>query len=159
VGSNNSLLPWYTDDTTGTHLDDPARRVAEEQARDAANLAWLDRTFATAKLYGSGTVILLTQADMWDAGPSDGFNNTIQRIAKLALAYGKPVLLIEGDSHVFKSDNPLATGDALHGVTTPVPNFTRLVVQGSTTAPLTEWIKLHVDTAASPPFSWTRITH
>ena len=61
--------------------------------------------------------------------------------------------------HEQAARHPLATGDALHGVTTPVPNFTRLVVQGSTTAPLSEWIKLHVDTAASPPFSWTRITH
>jgi hypothetical protein len=159
VGSNNSLLPWYTDDTTGTHMDDPGRRVAEEQARDAANLSWLDRAFATAKAYKSGTVVLLMQADMWDAGPSDGFNATVQRIAALTLAYGKPVLLIEGDSHVFKADNPLAAGDPIHGVTTPVPNLTRLVVQGSTTAPLSEWVKLHIDTAANPPFSWTRITH
>ncbi|HEX9294895.1 MAG TPA: hypothetical protein VF881_03650 [Polyangiaceae bacterium] len=41
-------------------------------------------------------------------------------------------------------------------MTTPVPNLTHIVVQGSTTAPLTEWIRLHVDPSASPPFSWTR---
>ena len=159
VGSNNSLLPWYTDDTTGTHMDDPARRIGEEQTRTAANLDWLDRTFAAAKLYKTATVVLLLQADMWDTGPSDGFNETVQKIAALTLAYGKPVLLMVGDSHVFKVDNPLASGDAVHGVTTPVPNFTRIVVQGSTTAPLSEWVKLHIDAAATPPFSWTRITH
>ncbi|HXU80293.1 MAG TPA: hypothetical protein VN914_02775 [Polyangia bacterium] len=159
VGSNNSLLPWFTDDTTGTKMDDPAARTGEEQARNAANLAWLDRAFATAKLYGSAAVVLMMQADMWDAGPSDGFNDTVQRIAALALASGKPVLLLQGDSHVFKVDNPLASGDAVHGVSTPVPNLTRIVVQGSTTAPLSEWVKLHIDAAASPPFSWTRVTH
>jgi hypothetical protein len=159
VGSNNSLLPWYTDDMTGTHMDDPARRIAEEQARDAANLAWLDRAFATAKLYKSAAVVLIMQADMWDGSPRDGFTNTVQKIAAQTLAFGKPVLLIEGDSHVFKVDNPLAAGDAAFGVSTPVPNLTRVVVQGSTTAPLSEWVKLHVDAAASPPFSWTRITH
>ncbi len=58
---------------------------------------------------------------------------------------------------MFKSDNPLSSGDPVHGVTTPVPNLTRIVVQGSTTAPLTEWLRLHVDPAATPPFSWTRI--
>ena len=159
VGSNNSLLPWYTDDTTGTKMDDPAARTAEEQARNAANLAWLDRTFATAKLYNNAAVVLLMQADMWDSGPSDGFNDTVQRIASQALAWGKPVLLMQGDSHVFKVDNPLAMGDSVHGVSTPVPNLTRIVVQGSTTAPLSEWVKLHVDAAATPPFSWARVTH
>jgi hypothetical protein len=159
VGSNNSLLPWYTDDTTGTHMDDPARRIAEEQARDAANVAWLDRAFATAKLYKSAAVTVIEQADMWDGNPRDGFRNTVQKIAAQTVAFAKPVLLIEGDSHVFKVDNPLAAGDAFYGVTTPVPNLTRVVVQGSTTATLSEWVKLHIDAAATPPFSWTRVTH
>jgi hypothetical protein len=159
VGSNNGLATWYGDDPTHTHLDDPSRRVGEVMAREVANLAWLDRTFTEAKVYGSAAVVLMMQADMWAGGASDGFNETIQRIAQRTLAFGKPVLLIQGDSHVHKVDNPLATGDPLHGVMTPVPNLTRLVVQGSTTRSLTEWVKLHVDAAASPPFSWTRISH
>ncbi|HEY6079062.1 MAG TPA: hypothetical protein VIW29_09680 [Polyangiaceae bacterium] len=36
-GSNDSTPPWFVDDTTGTKLDDPARRDSE---RNAANLAW-----------------------------------------------------------------------------------------------------------------------
>jgi hypothetical protein len=156
VGSNNSLVPWYTDDTTGTKLDDPARRTAEEAARTTANLAWLERTFATAAERGAKSVIVLSQADMWDGTTVNGFDSTVQKLAQLSLSFGKPVLLVEGDSHVFKLDNPLAAGDATHGVTTPVPNFTRMVVQGSTTTPLSEWVRLHVDPAASPPFSWTR---
>ncbi|HET6280830.1 MAG TPA: hypothetical protein VFH73_07690 [Polyangia bacterium] len=156
VGSNNSLLPWYTDDTTGTKSDDPARRTGEVMARTTANLDWLGRAFATAGQQGAAAVIVLSQADMWDGTPVDGFDSTVQKLASLTLAFGKPVLLIEGDSHVFKVDNPLAAGDAVHGVSTPVPNLTRVVVQGSTTAPLTEWLRLHVDPAASSPFSWTR---
>jgi hypothetical protein len=159
VGSNNSLLPWYTDDTTGTKMDDPAARMAEYTARNAANLDWLDRAFAAAKLYSTATVVIIMQADMWDGTPVNGFNDTVQKIATQSVAFGKPVLLIEGDSHVFKTDNPLAAGSPAHGVSTAVPNLTRIVVQGSTTAPLSEWVKLHVDAAASPPWSWTRITH
>ena len=155
-GSNNSLVPWYTDDTTGTKMDDPTRRVAEETARNTANLAWLDRAFALAGAQSASAVIIVLQADMWDGTSVDGFNDTVQKIAALTLASAKPVLLLEGDSHIFKVDNPLAMGDPVHGVTTPVPNLTRVVVQGSTTAPLTEWLRLHVDPAASPPFSWTR---
>jgi len=155
-GSNNSLLPWYTDDTTGTKMDDPDRRLAEETARNTANLAWLDRAFALAAQQNAASVIIILQADMWDGTPVYGFNDTVQKIAALTLSFAKPVLLMEGDSHVYKTDNPLAMGDPIHGVTTPVPNLTRVVVQGSTTAPLTEWLRLHVDPTASPPFSWTR---
>jgi hypothetical protein len=156
VGSNNSLVPWYTDDTTGTKMDDPVRRTGEEAARTAANLSWLDRTFATANQQGAAAVIVIMQADMWDGTPVNGFDSTVQKLAALTLAFAKPVLLMEGDSHVFTVDNPLAAGDATHGVTTPVPNLTRVIVQGSTTAPLSEWVRLHIDPAASPPFSWTR---
>jgi hypothetical protein len=155
-GSNNSLLPWYTDDTTGTKMDDPVRRIAEEVARTTANLDWLDRAFATATAQNAAAVVVILQADMWDGSPLDGFDSTVRKLAVSAVAFGKPVLLIEGDSHIFKVDNPLATGDPVHGVTTPVPNLTRVVVQGSTTAPLTEWLRLHIDPTATPPFSWTR---
>lgn len=156
VGSNNSLLPWYADDTTGTKLDDPPRREAEERARNLANLAWLDHAFAVAAEQNAIGVVLLMQADMWDGSPSNGFDATVQKIASLSVAFGKPVLLVEGDSHVFETDNPLAAGDALHGVSTPVPNLTRVVVQGSTTAPLSEWLRLRVDPNQAQPFSWVR---
>ena len=94
---------------------------------------------------------------MWDGAPLNGFDSTVQKLAASTLAFGKPVLLVEGDSHVFKTDNPFAAGDPVHGVSTPVPNLTRVVVQGSTTARLSEWLRLHVDPAATPPFSWTRV--
>src|SRR5262249_48882238 len=58
VGSNNSLIPWYTDDSTGTKVDDPARRTTEERAREAATLDWLERTFALAQKDGSKGVAL-----------------------------------------------------------------------------------------------------
>jgi len=159
VGSNNNLLPWFTDDKTGTKMDDPARRIAEADARIAATLNWLDRAFETAASEGSGAVVLMMQADIWEGAAASGFTAIVQKLAARTIAFGKPVLLLQGDSHIFKVDNPLAMGDAGYGVTTPVPNLTRVVVQGSTTAALTEWLKLHVDTAVSPPFSWTRITH
>jgi hypothetical protein len=160
VGSNDNLLPWFGDDTTHTKMDDPARRTAEVAARQAATLDWLTRTFATATEENAKGVVLMMQADMWDAlAMTNGFNPIIQKIASLTLAFGKPVLLMQGDSHLFKVDNPLAAGDAAHGVTTPVPNLTRIVVQGSNTTTLTEWLRLSVNPTATPPFSWTRITH
>ncbi|MEO5767547.1 MAG: hypothetical protein ABIS92_04295 [Polyangia bacterium] len=161
VGSNNSLLPWYTDDTTGTKMDDPARRIGEETAREAAGLDWLDRTFALASRQGSKGVALFTQADMWDpaiftAGQYSGFTATVRKLAALIRSFGRPVLLVNGDSHMFKVDNPLAAGDVLYGVAGAVPNLTRVTVQGSTTAPLTEWLRLKVDPSTPAVFSWVR---
>jgi len=159
VGSNNSLLPWYTDDPSKT--DDPASRTSEAAAREAAAVAWIDQTFAQATQQHAKAVALFMQADMWDpaiftAGQYSGFVSIVRKLADATRAFARPVLLVEGDSHVFKADNPLAAGDATYGVTTPVPNLTRIVVQGSTTAPLTEWLRLEVDPTTSAVFSWQR---
>ena len=88
--------------------------------------------------------------------PLDAFDNIVQRIATLSKSFAKPVLLLEGDSHVFLVDKPLETGNPLHGVTVAAPNLTRIVVQGSTTKPLTEWLRLHVDPATPAVFTWER---
>jgi hypothetical protein len=57
---------------------------------------------------------------------------------------------------VFIADKPLENGNPLHGVTIAVPNLTRIVVQGSTAKPLTEWLRLHVDPATPAVFTWER---
>ena len=161
VGSNNSLLPWYGDDATGTKVDDPTRRIAEEAAREAAVLAWVDQAFDDAAENDHKGVALFMQADMWDPeifaeNRFDGFTAIVRRIADRALAFGKPVLLVNGDSHKYEADQPLAAGDTHYGVARPVPNLTRLTVQGSTTAPLTEWLRLRVEPASATVFSWVR---
>ncbi|MCT9093827.1 hypothetical protein N4G70_33940 [Streptomyces sp. ASQP_92] len=87
------------------------------------------------------------------------------------------MLLLVGDSHVYRSDNPLIQGAPCTGdedvcahdawnshPSYDVPSFHRIVVHGSTT-PL-EWLKLtvtpgaHNPTTATSfgPFTWTRIT-
>ena len=67
-----------------------------------------------------------------------GFTPIVKRLAQRIHAFHRPVLLLEGDSHVFKVDNPLADpddeGSRLYGVEVPVPNLTRIVVQASTMA-------------------------
>ena len=73
------------------------------------------------------------------------------------LQFGLPVLLLEGDSHDFRVDNPLAAGDPDHGVTTPVPNLTRIVVQGGADHFPLEYLRLTIDTRHPAPFSWKRI--
>ena len=88
----------------------------------------------------------------------------IQSIADHTTAFAKPVLMFNGDSHVYLSDNPLSAADPLHFIhpAYDVANFHRIVVHGST-FPL-EWLRLTVDPRATNPttdtsfgpFSWER---
>jgi hypothetical protein len=99
---------------------------------------------------------------MWDpaAGAAEltGFDQIVQRLAARVLAFGAPVLLLNGDSHNFKVDNPLASGDPAHGVTTPVPNLTRVTVQGGADHFPLEYLRLRIDTRQkTAPFSWERV--
>jgi hypothetical protein len=97
------------------------------------------------------------QADTFNGGAADdSFNTLLQRIATRAKAYAKPVLLLQGDSHAYVSDKPLENGSTAHGVTITVPNLSRVVVQGSTTKPLTEWLRVHVDASTPAVFTWER---
>jgi hypothetical protein len=150
VGSNNGLVPWFGAAETPAQR---AERLAEYAARLDAALAWLDRTFDFAEDEDARGVVVAMQADLWFSTPL-GFTEIVQRLADRASEFGKPVLLLEGDSHRFKVDRPLATGSPFHGVTTAAPNLTRIVVEGET---IGEWLKLRVDPNAAELFTWTRV--
>jgi hypothetical protein len=89
----------------------------------------------------------------------DGFDEITRRISARAAAFGRPVLLLEGDSHGFRVDQPFTPGSPLYGVhpgVTPAPNVTRIVVEGS--APAREWLRLTLDGRGQRPvFSWSRV--
>lgn len=178
-GSNNGSDIWYGAPTMTQVQQD------EISQRTGATLRWLDHIFKTrGKSKEIKAVVIQTQADMWDLDgtlPKDGhiakYQPFIDSIAAHTLEFGKPVLLLNGDSHLYRSDNPLVAGapceiegaactdDAYanqpHGYN--VPNFHRVVVHGSTT-PL-EYIKLTIDWKDRRPdglnkfgpFSWVRI--
>jgi hypothetical protein len=177
-GSNNDDDNWYgTPDKSQAQIDEVAQRTA-------ADLRWLDAAFAYAKSEHAKGVVIFEQADMWDldgkaASHIANYEPFIASIATNTLAFGKPVLLFNGDSHTYRSDNPLSAtapcvtespaGEVactsnlgLHPQFYEVPNFHRVVVHGST-SPL-EWLKLTVNAdrhaAASAnafgPFSWAR---
>jgi hypothetical protein len=71
------------------------------------------------------------------------------------------VLLLNGDSHLYQTDNPLANPASATGIihhTQAVPNLTRITVQGSTNLP-NEWLKLTIDPSAADVFSWTNVQY
>jgi hypothetical protein len=163
-GSNNDFLPWFDAAETDAQKAAQADEVA---TRTDADLDWLDRTFRTARHEHAAAVAIGIQADMWDpaiiaAGPGQysAFTPIVQELARQAHKFGKPVLLLNGDSHLYESDHPLAdphaTTSLMYGVVVPVPNLVRVTVQGSTNVPH-EWLKLHVDPHTPGVFSWENV--
>lgn len=150
VGSNNGLAPWFAAAETEAQK---AIRLEEFASRMEANLAWIDRSFDVAARRGTRGVVIAMQADMFGPGEVDGFAPIVARIAERASRFDGPVLLLEGDSHRYLVDRPLASGSPAHGVTTAAPNVTRIVVEGETAS---EWLRLTVNPRSSRVFSWQR---
>ena len=161
-GSNNDGVPW-----SGAFAN-AAAQAQEVQARNAANARWLDSAFDVAEESHAKALVLAIQADMWDpaalapgADGLAGYTPFVQHLAARTLAFRRPVLLLNGDSHLYEADQPLAdpassTG-RIHG-TPAVANLTRITVQGSTNAPA-EWLRLTIDTNHTPAFSWTNVPY
>ncbi|MGZ4153845.1 MAG: hypothetical protein ACXVQ0_05145 [Actinomycetota bacterium] len=170
-GSNNDADVWYkAPAATQAQID-------ERLNRTGADIRWLDAAFAVAQANHAKGVVITDQADMWDLDgktPSHltNYDPIISEIAAKTLEFRRPVLMFNGDSHLYRSDNPMsqyapctgeidpATGQSvcLHdpkgsawyehqSLNLNVPNFHRVVVHGSTT-PL-EWLKLTIDPDAN----------
>ena len=162
TGSNNDLASW------GSPLPADAAsfptQAEEVVSRAQANTAWLNKAFALANTEDAAGVVLFMQADMWDpTAKLDGFDALVTQIGTLAAAFGKPVLILEGDSHRFKVDNPFsaspenALAHALHPSTPVAENVTRMVVEGSDGR--TEYVRLTIDPKPTTGsiFSWDRV--
>ena len=105
VGSNNDLEPWFVDTrVTPVAPETPqhkALRTAEFDRRQAANLAWIDRTFAVARRERARGVVIAMQANLWlkrlDAGADvSGFDAIVRRIATRARRFRGEVLRAAG---------------------------------------------------------------
>ncbi len=155
-GSNNDTLPW------AAPFVNVAAQADEVAKRTAADIRWLHSAFVLAtKLRAKGVVIGL-QADMWDPAAlvagGDGlsaYKPFVQALADESVAFGKPVLLFNGDSHVYGKDQPLADPSSPTGKvfnTQAVTNLMRVTVQGSTTAPA-EWVRLTVNPRSKDLFT------
>lgn len=160
TGSDDDLAPWGAP-LPADAADFPSQD-AEHAARAQANAAWIAKAFQLAAEQNAAGVVLAFQADMWDTTEPTlaGFDAYVEQIGTLAAAFGKPVLLLEGDSHVFRVDTPFTSSSPLFAVhpSTPVaPNVTRLVVEGS--AGRTEYVRLTVNPKARDGqlFSWERV--
>jgi hypothetical protein len=165
TGSNNDKAPWGT--TLPSNAGSFPSQAQEQATRAQATSAWLERTFDRAAAGGTKAVVLLLQADMWDgtllnrSTTIDGYDELVTQIGTLAARFKKPVLLIEGDSHIFRVDAPFTASSPLFGLhpATPVaPNITRLVMNGSSSR--TEYVRMTIDPHAptgTSPFTFVEV--
>jgi hypothetical protein len=161
-GSNDDTAPW-----TGIFAKS-TDQAQEVQVREAANLRWLQDAFRMAQRERARAVVVILQADLWDpeavAPGGAGLNKytpLVQLLATSSLQFRRPVLLLNGDTHLYLGDRPLADPNSITGKihnTPAVPNLQRLVVQGSTNAPA-EWLKVTVDPRNPAVFSWSNVAY
>ncbi|WP_411722562.1 hypothetical protein [Mycetocola sp.] len=152
VGSRNDLVPWYGASSPST------TQKAEVTARIDAAISLIRDTFVRAKGAASRAVVLITQADMFipNEGTTykSGFQKIVQTIASESRSWGKPVFLINGDTHAYRSDKPLTSSTWLsyYAVGSSVPNLSRITIKGGTS----EWTRFTVVTT-SAVLQWQRV--
>jgi hypothetical protein len=119
----------------------------EHARRRAANAAWLAEGFDLAKKNGHAAVFIAIQANprfepsyRRRATMPDGYATFRQELLAHTLGFGKPVILIHGDTHRYRVDHPLVDP----ATQKPVERFTRIESFGS---PDVDWIRVSVDPA------------
>jgi hypothetical protein len=121
----------------------------EHAARMTANLEWLVAAARQAEAPGVRGVVLFAHADPRFGAPAserDGYTAYRDALRDFASRLGKPVLLVHGDGHRYRVDQPLR--DPKTGA--PLARFTRVEVFGS---PTVNWVRVDVDPAAERLFS------
>ena len=161
VGSNNGLAPW-----TGLTTPQPGQ-LADEQARTDAAIALVEETFDGARQRNDRAVVLFQQADMFDPTiapkPSNtsAFTRLVQTIVDESSTFDGEVYLIDGDSHRYHVDQPVAAGSPwldYYGIVSAADNLTRITVDGEQQN--VDFLKVTVNRpGAERVLSWERIPY
>jgi hypothetical protein len=124
---------------------------SEHARRGAAVEAWLDESLAAARRDPVRGVVVFMQANPGLFGkprlPSrkDGFVAVRAQLARLARGFAAPMLLVHGDTHRHRVDQPLVDPRTGAGVA----NLTRVEVFGT---PQLGWVRIAVDPASPALF-------
>jgi hypothetical protein len=153
------------------NLCDTAPDPDEYAARNAADIAWLEQTFAAAKADGSAAIMLIGQADPgFDAadptrapvrnprtlvetdGQPDGFHDFLVALRDQVIAFERPVVYVHGDSHYFRVDKPFLDDQGRR-----LENFTRVETFGDNQGNGNNdvhWVKALVDPHSRDVFAF-----
>jgi hypothetical protein len=99
-------------------------RHPEHGPRMRAVFAWLDEAAALAA--NARGLVVLMQANPFTTAPRDGFAPLRKRLQDLGARYPRRIVLIHGDTHLYRDDEPL-------------PGVRRIEVWGS---PFVDWTRV-----------------
>ncbi|MDP1807629.1 MAG: hypothetical protein Q8K72_20795 [Acidimicrobiales bacterium] len=120
---------------------------AEAAARSDAGAAWIRAGFEAAA--ASKGIVVFFQADpnfdLYRVGVRNVHTPFLRNIEREAILYGKPVLLVHGDTHLFRVDKALVSS----GSGRPIENVTRLENFGEREV---HWSRVTVDPAGPELF-------
>jgi hypothetical protein len=159
-GSNNNLEYKNVQAVPNTFYDNDK----EYTARNAANLAWLRKAFQTAKDTRSLGIMILAQANMFEAffdpvtgNSHSGYADFIAALREETGKFAGEVVMVSGDTHFMRVDKPLTDQFPACVPATDIPckpfdaaldargnrvlNFTRVEVPGSADV---HWVLCHV---------------
>jgi hypothetical protein len=146
----NIHIPGSNNNNEGTES-----AIKEYQDRNQANQAWIEQAFNLATQKNYNGIIFAYQADMFykpsqlTSGDS-GYRDTLESLISKSEIFNKPVLLIHGDSHRLKIDQPLYRKNQKK----ILENVLRLQVMG---ADQVQAVEVQVNPAQEQPFSFRPI--
>ena len=124
---------------------------AEAAARSSAGLEWVRDGFAKATVAGSRGLVVFFQADpnfdLYRLGVRNAHTELLKTFEREAIMYRRPVLLVHGDTHIFRVDQGLIGSSE-----TPVSNVIRLENFGS---PNVHWSRVTVDPSGPALFTFS----
>ena len=187
-GTCNNLCSSGSGDVPATDADPNTpgiqfaqSRLDEYTARNAADIAWLQETFANAKANGDAAIMIIGQADpgfdlsgspfagtspdaptrdpktldpagLNAATTSFGFKDFLTTLRNESIGFQKPVVYVHGDTHYFRVDKPLLDKDGKR-----LENFTRVETFGDNAVNGlndVHWVKALVDPASRDVFAF-----
>lgn len=136
-GSNNAIV-------------NPRKPSVEYLQRSRANQAWLAQAYARAREARVAGIMIVIQANPQlraaDAGhATPGYQALIEQLRAETMNYAGQVVLVHGDTHRFRIDQPLLDPRTRE----PLKNFTRIETFGS---PIIGWIKATSDASTPQVF-------
>ena len=144
---------------------------AEYAARNAADITWMQQTFAEAEAKHASAIMFISQADPGfdntgaqgepkrdpgtlaeTDGQLDGFQAFLSALRDQVIAFRKPVAYVHGDSHYFRIDRPFHDSQGRR-----LENFLRVETFGDNQANGNNdvhWLKVFVDADTREVFSF-----
>ena len=122
----------------------------EYESRNEANLEWLREGFERAAADGSSALMIVLQANPgFELPPEErtGYNDLLAALEEETVAFGRPVVLVHGDTHIQRIDKPMTSSTSGERV----ENFTRVETFGS---PEVGWVRAGVDTSDPEVFTF-----